>query len=50
MRHVTIARCLRDPNLFGPHFKGASWSRWKVFLAALFGEPPGQATSRFIGN
>ena len=41
MRHVTIARCLRDPNLFGPHFKGASWSRWKVFLAALFGEPPG---------
>ena len=41
MRHVTIARCLRDPNLFGPHFKGASWSRWKVFLAALFAEPPG---------
>ena len=36
MPPVTIARCLRDPNLFGPHFTGASWSRWKVFLAALF--------------
>ena len=22
MPPVTIGRCLRDPNLFGPHFKG----------------------------
>jgi hypothetical protein len=28
---------MRDPNLFGRYFSGASWDRWRVFLAALFG-------------
>jgi hypothetical protein len=37
---MTLAECLRDPNLFGRHFRGASWAAWKTFLAALFAENP----------
>jgi hypothetical protein len=35
---VTLLECIGDPNLFGPFFKGASWSAWRSFLAALFAE------------
>jgi hypothetical protein len=35
---MTLAECLRDPNLFGRFFKGKSWRAWRVFLAALFAE------------
>jgi len=33
---TTILDCLDDDAIFGPHFKGASWAPWRVFLAALF--------------
>ena len=35
---MTLLEALRDPNLFGKHFKGQSWKAWRVFLAALFAE------------
>lgn len=34
-----ILAVMEDPNLFSPHFKGASWQPWKAFLAGLFGLP-----------
>ncbi|MFC7695053.1 terminase large subunit domain-containing protein [Paeniroseomonas aquatica] len=34
-----ILTVMEDPNLFGPHFKGASWEPWKAFLGGLFGLP-----------
>jgi hypothetical protein len=37
---MTLAECLRDPNLFGRHFRGKSWRAWRSFLAALFAEAP----------
>jgi hypothetical protein len=37
---VTLLEALRDPNLFGRFFKGASWAKWKVFLAALIASAP----------
>ena len=40
---IALGRCLNDPNLFGRHFRGASWAAWKVFLAALFAEPADEA-------
>jgi len=36
---MNILAALDDPSLFGPHFKGASWDRWRAFLAAMFGLP-----------
>jgi hypothetical protein len=36
---LNILETLNDPNLFGPHFRGSSWSAWKGFLAALFALP-----------
>jgi hypothetical protein len=38
---IALGRCLNDPNLFGRHFRGASWRSWRVFLAALFAEAVG---------
>jgi hypothetical protein len=35
---MTLLEALRDPNLFGRHFRHSSWAAWKVFLAALFAE------------
>jgi hypothetical protein len=35
----TILEAMAHPAVFGPHFKGASWDAWKVFLAALFALP-----------
>jgi len=35
----TIIDAMRDPALFGPWFKGDSWTAWRAFLAALFGLP-----------
>jgi hypothetical protein len=40
---VNIREAMADPNLFGPHFKGDSWSPWQAFLAALFGLPMDEA-------
>jgi hypothetical protein len=37
---MTLIEALRDPNLFGKHFRGQSWKAWRVFLAALFAEAP----------
>jgi hypothetical protein len=36
---VSILDDLANKKLFGPHFKGATWETWKVFLAGLFGLP-----------
>lgn len=35
----TILEAMSEPDLWAPHFRGPSWDRWKVFLAALFGLP-----------
>jgi hypothetical protein len=37
---MTLLEALRDVNLFGRHFRGASWRPWFSFLAALFAEGP----------
>ena len=34
-----ILNALDDSKVFGPFFKGDSWSAWRVFLAALFALP-----------
>jgi hypothetical protein len=34
-----IITALDHPAIFGPHFRGASWQRWRVFLKALFALP-----------
>ena len=36
---MNILRALNDPNVFAPLFKAATWAAWRVFLAALFGQP-----------
>jgi hypothetical protein len=38
---VDITRALNDPNVFARHFRGESWTAWRVLLAALFGLPLG---------
>jgi hypothetical protein len=38
---VDIVRALNDNNVFARHFRGESWTAWRVFLAALFGLPLG---------
>jgi hypothetical protein len=39
----TILDVMDHPALFGPHFAGPSWDRWRVFLRALFALPMGEA-------
>jgi hypothetical protein len=39
MRPPSLLKALADPALFASHFKGPSWSGWKVFLAALTAGP-----------
>jgi hypothetical protein len=34
---MNILEAMDDPALFGPHFRGGSWTAWRAFLAALFG-------------
>lgn len=36
---LSILDVMDHPLLFGPHFRGPSWHRWRVFLAALFALP-----------
>jgi hypothetical protein len=37
---ITLSQAMSDPALFGPHFEPAeSWTAWRVFVKALFGEP-----------
>jgi hypothetical protein len=36
---LSIANLMSQPNLLGPHFKGASWDRWRAVVKATFGEP-----------
>jgi hypothetical protein len=36
---MDILQAMGDRRLFGPHFRGETWTRWKVFLAALFALP-----------
>jgi hypothetical protein len=36
---MNILQAMGDRRLFGPHFKGDTWARWRVFLAALFALP-----------
>ncbi len=36
---IPITQAISDPNLFGPWFKTQNtWTNWKVFLKAVFGE------------
>jgi hypothetical protein len=36
---VSILEVLADEHLFAPMFRGPSWARWRIFLAALFALP-----------
>ena len=36
---MNILAALDDPALFGPHFRGGSWTAWRAFLTALFALP-----------
>ena len=36
---MNIIEAWKDPALFGPHFKGDSWTAWRGFLTALFALP-----------
>lgn len=38
---MNLLDAMDDPALFGPHFRGASWTAWRAFLAALFALPLG---------
>lgn len=35
----TILKAMDHPRLFGKHFRGPTWDRWRVFLKALFALP-----------
>ena len=35
----TIIDTLRDPEVFGPHLKGTTWTVWSTFLCTLFALP-----------
>jgi hypothetical protein len=41
---VNIIEALDDPSLFGPHFRGPSWTPWRAFLTAAFGLPMDDAS------
>ncbi len=41
---MNILEALDDPSLFGPHFRGPSWTAWRAFLTAAFGLPMDDAT------
>ena len=34
-----ILQAVRDPKVFGQHFKGDTWGPWLAFLCALFALP-----------
>lgn len=36
---MNILDAMRDPKVFGAHFRGPTWKAWYGFLAALFGLP-----------
>jgi hypothetical protein len=36
---VNIIRAIRDPKVFGQHFRGDTWDPWLAFLCALFALP-----------
>jgi hypothetical protein len=36
---MNILQALDDPNVFGQHFRAATWNAWRAFLAALFALP-----------
>jgi hypothetical protein len=38
---MNILDAMADPNIFAPHFRGASWQAWKAALAAIFALPMG---------
>ena len=37
---MDILAAMRHPQLFGPWFKGESWTAWEGYLGALFGLGP----------
>src|SRR5690349_18768970 len=36
---MNIVQALADTKVFGKHFRGETWSAWRVFLASLFALP-----------
>jgi hypothetical protein len=40
---ISISDAMASPKLFGPHFAGDSWNRWRAVLKATFGEPMNDA-------
>jgi hypothetical protein len=39
----TILDVVDDPQVFGPAFRGGSWTAWRAFLASVFGLPMDEA-------
>lgn len=44
---MKILDVLDDPDLLGPHFRGASWAAWRSFLATLFAQLDEQTSPTF---
>lgn len=40
---MDILAAIRDPKVFGQHFRTGTWDAWFAFLAALFGLPMTEA-------
>ena len=36
---MNLPASMDDPEMFGPHFRGPSYTRWRVFAAVVFGLP-----------
>jgi hypothetical protein len=39
MKRITITDAMSSAKLFGPHFTGTSWDRWRAVNKAAFAEP-----------
>ena len=39
MSTFSILKAIKDPKVFGQHFRTQTWKPWFAFLAALFGLP-----------
>jgi hypothetical protein len=36
---ISVVDAMNSPQLFGPHFAGASWNTWRACIKATFAEP-----------
>jgi hypothetical protein len=43
MLDCTASEAMRSAHLFGPYFKGSSWSTWEASVKGAFAEPKSDA-------